>query len=142
MTKHYEITLSENQLNIVKDSLELYSRIFLGQLEEIIWKSKKIGAFPLCTDIDRENANQLIGSLKMWLLKTSTPTGSYGAMSENVPNCIRSAIEIFETIQYKYNLDNIMDPLKVETTTSLNRPIKLNEDGEELPVIKLIEDIK
>lgn len=92
--------LNEAQMRVIADALELYTRIRLGQIEEVIepWLFAKRGdSFDQTPEL-LDFARYQIGLAKQ-ALTGFTPTASWGIGAEEVPNAARVAIDVRDVIK-------------------------------------------
>lgn len=93
--------LNEAQMRIIADALELYTRIRLGQIEQVIepWRFAKRGdTFDQTPELLGDAEFQL-GTFKAALTGFS-PTASWGIGAEEVPNTARVAIDVRDVIKH------------------------------------------
>ena len=124
----YEITdLSENQLRIIKDALDLYSRVRLGQIEE---------AFDAMTD--RGGSNRVFS----WETRSSlarqakkevglSHNSSWGVGHSDVTD---TAIDLFDVIRYELAWDTAVEKGLVESRESLRNHTKMFQVSYDEPI--------
>lgn len=93
--------LSEAQLRVLSDALDLYLRIRLGQLEEVIdpWLFAKRGDGLEQTAERLELARRLLPEFKYALTGFSS-TASWGIGAEDLPDVARVAVDIKDVIRH------------------------------------------
>jgi len=96
----YLLEIDERQARILNDALDLYSRIGIGQLEEIANNFRWFNDPRLKDNWDKlDIARSLLDSIKMLLFK-QPPNGSYGIYHPDVPDCYRVAWDIQKVIRH------------------------------------------
>jgi hypothetical protein len=101
MTMAYSIKLTEAQMRVISDALELYMRIRLGQIETVVdpWMFAKRGdGRPQTAELLHEARRQL-ESVKE-VLTGFSPTASWGIRAEEVPDVARVASDLRDVIRH------------------------------------------
>lgn len=86
--------LSEKQLRIIQESLDLYSRLLCGQLDELIWFFKKHTDFK--TD---EHIDNTILELKRRIFPQLPERSFYGIAGKKTPNESKIAYDMLCVIR-------------------------------------------
>lgn len=90
---------TENELKVIEISLDLYSRLCMGQVENLDWQYR-MGLIRKKSDQygDLNNINRICYSLKQGMFNELTPNASYSIFSDKIhPNAI-TAIDVIEKI--------------------------------------------
>ena len=90
----YTIEVNKEQLRVVADSLDLYSRLKCGRLDmlEYLFINKKF---------DRESVDYVIQQLKILLFPDLLNNESYGIYSDKTPRESKVGYGIYKNIQYE-----------------------------------------
>lgn len=136
--KKYQLSLTETQLAVVRNSLEFYSRIATGQLQEILWFIDSKNFFPDCSVEEKEKCRYLINVLKMTLMNSPSPTSSYSITSDKVPESARMACEMFLVMDNKLKISDNTEQDEMIITPEI--PEKISNTDDPLPVIITVED--
>jgi hypothetical protein len=99
MTK-YKLTVSEQQAAIIANALDLFSRIGLGQFEEIMRVYDRNHVVPLEA---REQARNFLKAAKIEVGHTSN--GSFGIHSPKVSDDFRAAYDLLQVIRHRLAWD-------------------------------------
>lgn len=135
----YELAnLSEIQARTMVDALDLFSRIQIGQLEEIL-SMARMGSIPHRDDQDVsarieeiEEAEPLLHEVKR-LLTGHSPNASFGIFGEKTPESARVAYEIQRAIRHRLAWDR--QP-KGGMGVDFNDPDSLRSTRQPLTVLK------
>jgi hypothetical protein len=110
--KNYNIHLNENQLQVLVNALDLYSRIGIGQLEEVEMiyrldgRKKQVDRnydTDESTEIDFDHLHQILNLAKQEL---GHGQGShYGIYSKEVPDAFRVAWDIMKVVRHQLAID-------------------------------------
>lgn len=130
--RQYTVTLSERQVRVIKDALDLYSRIGMGQLKEVV--------NILCLNKDdRENRHDIISIIRNSLESLSNlwigGSGYHGITSRKISNSFRVAWDIQQVLRHRVSWDR--EP-KGGITVNFDEPMITS--GFKPPTIRKIED--
>lgn len=89
------LELNDEQLKIIDRACELFSRIYMGQLEEVAWLFN-------CSSHSQQQYIELKESLtRLNFIITGMPNQShFGIANENVPDIARCAYDIHQVIRH------------------------------------------
>lgn len=141
----YQLTLTEQQASIIRDALEIYSRIGMGQIgtgvtshpdiEKRIWETSGVCSFDLSNVIDTTVKSYIYPEFR------SSINSYYGIFSEAIGDSNRIAWDIQQVIRHRLSWDKVGNPPQREWNTmmgvSFDEPMKSSE--EELPTIVRLE---
>lgn len=135
----YELAnLSEIQARTMVDALDLFSRIQIGQLEEIL-NMARMGSIPHRDDQDVsarieeiEEAEPLLHEVKR-LLTGHSPNASFGIFGEKTPESARVAYEIQRAIRHRLAWDRQPEG---GMGVDFDDPDSLRSTGQPLAVLK------
>lgn len=135
----YELAnLSEIQARTMVDALDLFSRIQIGQLEEIL-SMARMGSIPHRDDQDVsarieeiEEAEPLLHEVKR-LLTGHSPNASFGILGGKTPESARVAYEIQRAIRHRLALDRQPES---GMGVDFDDPDSLRSTGQPLAVLK------
>ena len=103
--KQYALTANENQLRVLINALDFYSRIGMGQLEELVHTAKFNNVFPKEGSIDVELvAERIVKALKPLL--GFPADGHFSITNKNVIDDYRIAWDIQKVVRHQLWLDN------------------------------------
>ena len=120
-----KLSLTIDQAEVVSEALDLYSRVGMGQIHELV-RYALFGKIPKFTmdpvekqigsDIDRDRLEDAIQKFKA-ALGYSSLFGGYSITSSNVPLAARRAHEIQkvidkELVEYSDRVNGVIDPFK------------------------------
>lgn len=112
MKKIVKLELTIDQAKVVEDALDLYSRIGIGQLEEVEHVLKrKFGFFNVVdknTPINWDAFNQAIKYAKLYI--GFEPNASYGIGNKKVSVSVKRAFEIQKTLSKELAMDRDPNP--------------------------------
>uniref|UniRef100_A0A6M3ISR5 Uncharacterized protein n=1 Tax=viral metagenome TaxID=1070528 RepID=A0A6M3ISR5_9ZZZZ len=100
--KKYKLEITEKQAKIITQSLNLFSRIGMGQLEEIINHPQWI--FTVDNQYDRDIIKNSINTLKKHLCNLDSYS-SFGIYQEEVDDINRVAWDLQQVIRHKLAWD-------------------------------------
>ena len=116
MEKKFKISVNEKQARQISRALDLYTRLGLGQLEEISWLIR-MGEIPFGNSIhvDKENKMTFIEEIERDLKSAKITlghsyNGSYGIFSEEVPISSKRSYEIQKVIDKTVAVSNNPNP--------------------------------
>jgi hypothetical protein len=138
MKKEYQLTLSPEQANVLVKALDLYSRVLMGQLEEVVNIIPHSGkAYEHATGEDRQTARELIRQVKDYLFKLSA--GSFhGIHSDDIGESPKVAWDLLQVIRHHLSWDEAGWPQERTIdmlTTNFDEPMRSSET-EPLATIK------
>jgi len=91
------LEINERQAHTLKEALELYARIGMGQLHELNYHP----AFQ-CRDYERDEVDQLLDHLKHTVFTDLYGRGhSYGIRHENTHEASKEAYDIYQVIRHR-----------------------------------------
>ena len=124
----YSLKLNEEQLNVVMKALDLYSRLQMGQVEELInpFSSPFSNRF-----VDRENVEKAVSVLKKEYFPELTRDSYNGIFSDKTPETSKIAYDIIQVVRNRLAYDK--NP-SGGFTVDFDDPIK--SSGQPLPEIK------
>lgn len=123
--KKYQITLTERQLDIVGQALDLYMRIGIGQFHEMlqVFHGLSKRATP-----DSEHYMNIIKQLETG----HGPNASFGIHSPEVKNKFRQAFDICQAVRYRLAHDRSPGGYSVHH----NEPLKSSTDvADKIPIV-------
>ena len=123
MKSKYKIELDEEQLNVIQESLDFYSRIGMGQFNEMIGPKYSDFQERLRLNGDYVEAEVLIRQLKKKLTGLDH-NQFYSIASPRSPRYCKIAWEIYQTFRYRISWDR--NP-SGGTTTNYNEPFKITD---------------
>lgn len=136
----YKLEVSEKQLEVLSEALDLYSRIFIGQLEEIEYKTRS-GEFkykdPSHMSTNYEKIYSLIGELKYEIFSLDRHA-SYSICSDKANEKAKISNDIHNVIRHKLYKDRNEGKNEFGFSIYAHEPIKISKD-EELPIIEKVE---
>jgi len=125
-----ELKLTEQQARVIIQALEFWSRMFLGQVEEIKWH-------PAVQDRKKSMAlDSLVRQLKLSIFPELSPHGYFGIHSDKVPDQARQAFDILQVLRHQLWLSEGRQP---RYAVDADEPTRLSED-ESLPRIKELKE--
>lgn len=95
----YQLTVSEEQARVISSALDLYSRIGIGQFEEILSVLKRYDQKVF--QKDTRAADILLQEVKR-VVYDLTPNSSFGIHNKDVSNGFRIAWDIKKVIQHQF----------------------------------------
>lgn len=108
----YQLNLSEEQARVISSALDLYSRIGIGQFEEILNVLKMYDKKVFSKDTS--TADKLLQEVKREVYDL-TPNSSFGIYNENVPNRFRVAWDIKKVIQHQFWQEGTKEFMNVDS---------------------------
>jgi hypothetical protein len=121
MAKIYNLTLSEEQSKLLTKALDLYSRIGIGQFEEILRVYDPLGSVvPLEA---RDAARRLLDSVKA--VYGHPANGSHGIHNEQVRDEFRAAYDIQQVVRHQLAMDQ--SPDKRGWTVDFDEPRQISQ---------------
>lgn len=130
--RRYTLEVSEKQAEILVKALDLYTRIGIGQFEEILSLHRESDSF-------QNNQNQverLVSELKRTILGLE-PNSSFGIQSKKVPDQYRVASDMVGMIRYTLLKDQPETPM---SKMSIFRDYPLRWGDEPIVSMKLSND--
>ena len=91
--RSYSLTLTENQLAVVEKACDLYTRVFLGQLDSVAWLLTLV-----IEDVEKyQRLKEGLGELKplIWGQRNGGP----GIRSERIPDNAKVAYDIVQVVR-------------------------------------------
>jgi len=136
----YDLKVTEEQARLIQKSLDLYSRILIGQFEEIsnviLWDVLEWSDFE-GNQVPCEKIHQFkdrIGLLKQELLGIP-PNASHGIHSEKVSDNARKAYDIQKVIRHRIAWDNLKEG-QTPFGVNFDEPdISSNDENYKLPTM-------
>jgi len=125
----YELKLTEQQARVVVQALDFWSRMFLGQVEEIKWHPAVQGRKSMALD-------SLLRQLKPVIFPELSSHAYFGIHSDKVPDEARQAFDILQVIRHQMWISNGREPRYV---VDADEPMRLSEN-ESLPRIKELKE--
>jgi hypothetical protein len=96
----YNLTLTEKQAGVLIDALDLYTRIGLGQFEEVVQ------VYDRNLKLDHETRDRIKSLLDAAKREAGHPSnGSYGIHNEKVDDVFRAAFDIKQVVRNKLAWD-------------------------------------
>lgn len=140
----YNLKCNEEQLKVIQKSLDLFSRILIGQIDEVVhvFRNENINNYKF----DFNKINNLSHEIRK--LKTNIelcPNSSFGIHnSDFVPDSSRKAYDILQVIRHKLSWDSVgKDPKKDDRDyktmfgVSFDEPYKSSKDDKfKLPILE------
>lgn len=100
--QEYNLKITERQSRLIITSLDLYTRLSVGQfhnLKDISFEKDKDG-------INRQPSDETLKKLQSEMFpKLQNINASYGIHSKELPDEIREAYDIFKVMMYEFNKD-------------------------------------
>lgn len=93
----WSLEINEEQARVIQNALDLYSRIQMGQLEDIYYTA--IMALNKYKTISRDNATMAIRQLKSILFPELLENSSYGIHSDKINDLARVAWDLQQVIR-------------------------------------------
>jgi len=103
--KNYQVKLSQKQLELIQKSLDLYSRLQCGQLEEL----SNIFSSPFqdrLSKINKEEINKCIGTMKNLLYPELSKNSSFGIFGPQTPDSAKIMYDMIQVIRHKIAWSN------------------------------------
>jgi hypothetical protein len=129
-TRAYRLTLTEDQLRVIKSSLESYSRMAIGQFKtslEEVWYDKVY-------KVDRKRLEAACDELKELFTGLMSKGASYGIHQEEVREEARIAYDLNQVIRHRLAYD---DNPKGGNTVNYHEPLR--SSTQPLPIIECKE---
>lgn len=123
----YQITVNAEQARVISQATEFYSRILMGQLEEIAWmtphfkadgeshdayieRRDKVSmlmrmAKSVYTGLEAPGANWLMRLAKIEFTGMEWPGGNFGIHNEKIPDAARIAYDIHQVVRQRIYRD-------------------------------------
>lgn len=125
----YELSLTKEQVEVLIQALDLYSRIGIGQFEEIL----DVYDFSKISYESRDDVKQHMMSSKV--LAGHSMNGNYGIHNEEINDKFRIAYDIQQVVRHRLAWDR--NP-KGEITVNFDKPRQISKM--ELP--KIVNKVK
>jgi len=133
----YQLEITENQAQIIENALDFYSRIQMGQFDELISNFSS----PLYKDLLKNNPDYdklkfYINELKKEILPELSINSFYSIGNKSRPDSSRISFDLIQVIRYRLSWDkypeggigvNFDKPMKFSTTESLAKIKKIEE---------------
>lgn len=101
MKKMYQLNIDEDQAHVLIRALDVFSRIGLGQFEEVL------DVYDRPCRLDLEQREEIRAGLKAAKLAAGHPSnGSYGIHNESVRGEFRDAFDLQQVIRHRIAWDN------------------------------------
>ena len=114
--RRYKLEISESQANVLVSALDLFSRIGLGQIEEV---EKVAGNYNSSGTYDHNRVERLLHEVKLEMLGMA-PHHSYGIMCPQVHEDFRIAWDIQQVVRDKISHREWFSP---ERTAKVPLPV-------------------
>ena len=123
--KNYQIKLNQKQLELIQESLDLYSRLKCGQIEEL---SNKFSS-PFYDRINNENTdiiNDCVNELKKNLFPDLSAGSFYGIFSNKAPESAKISYDMIQVI--RHGIAWSVNP-KGGMTVNFDSPLKCSKEN-------------
>jgi len=134
-TRDFKISMeiNQNQARVIKDALELYSRLQMGQIKEIDLffrlRSKER------MDYDRNMMDHLLETIKRMYFPDLSSNGFYGIFGDKTPEEAKIAWDLIQNMRY-----TISWKIHPEGGMGVNFDSPLKSSNEEFPTVKIIPE--
>ena len=123
MSKKYKVILNEKQIEILVESLDLYSRLPSGQFDEIFFKMLGLGKLTNRTEFEK-----ISKQLKELYFPELSENEFYGIHQDSVSEDARIGFDMIQVLRHKLSWDkepeggitvNFHEPMKTSTKENL-----------------------
>lgn len=128
MTRTYQITLTEEQLKVLSDAANMYSRIYMGQ-----WDA----AAPMDATYQGDRGELTSALRVLGSIMTGIQQGSYGIYADEIPENAKMAFDMHRTFRHRIAWTN--NP-KGGFTIQYDDPSVCPASERELPLVELCSD--
>lgn len=130
----YKITVTDEQAAVIRNALEFYARMGMGQFTEILHLTYRKDV----SSADRQDARELLD--RVHKLLTKLPANAYnGILQDEVDDFFRVAWEVMQTIRHRLAWDEC--PEGNFQYVRFDAPYKMSKDNNDpLPTIERVED--
>lgn len=134
MTKKYTLEISENQARVIRDALEAFARVHLGQfgmaIEFILLLS------PTSDKTESRDQIRILLDKASSIYTGMSSSASFGIYSDEISKDARTAWDIYQVIRHRLSTEYLKEHPNASTSgVSFNKPMKTDSE-EELPQIK------
>ena len=132
----YLIELTEGQVRVVNNALDLYSRIWMGQIEEPFSILRLFtGRYPKTRD-DERSVREALETLKRVFFPELSQNAYHGIFSPETDEQAKIAWEIYQALRNKLAWTNYPEG---GFTVDFNEPVKVSEK-ETIPEVLVVEE--
>lgn len=132
----YNLKVSEEQLKIIMDSLDLYSRLNMGQFNELTKKVHLTGENEFTRFSDSSLANK-INELKTKFFAELTPNGYYGIAHEKVRRSAKIACDLFMAMRHFKSYEEYHSRENLHTSVIFNTPLDISGSLKDFKIEKM-----